>query len=133
MHKRPTRTPRTPLRTFDPDGDRFTLGRDFLYALRINFRRHGPRCIKELSEQRPREFIRLVLALLPKEFRRKDVGLFDNMSDNELASALECLKQMGIEKEQKQAEKAAAKAAEAVPPPDAQEPDPAGETAGPGL
>ena len=105
MHKRPERRAPEILPEFDPDADRGEMGQDFLRALRKNFRRHGARRIKELSKKRPQDFLKLVLTLLPKQFRRKDVTMIlKGMSDYELARALDMTRLAIAQERQKLAE-----------------------------
>jgi len=74
-------------RDLDPNAARGALGQAFLRALSASFRRDGAKRIKELSEQRPHDYLKLAAALLPKEYRLKAVDLSD-MGDAELPRAL---------------------------------------------
>src|SRR5262249_5647972 len=67
---------------FDPSAARGTLGQSFVRTVMSDFERYGPRRLKRLRRQRPQDYFRLVFALLPKEFRLREVELPD-MSDHE--------------------------------------------------
>src|SRR5215467_2588838 len=117
MHKRPER--RTPeiLPEFDPGADRGEMGHDFLRALRKNFQRHGARRIKELSKKRPQDFLKLVLTLLPKQFRRKDVAMIlKGASDYELARMMDMVQRLIAQEERKKLAEQERLAAEGAPP-----------------
>ena len=117
MHKRPER--RTPeiLPEFDPGADRGEMGQDFLHALKKNFRRHGARRINELSKKRPQDFLKLVLTLLPKQFRRKDVAMIlKGASDYELARMMDMVQRLIAQEERKKLAEQERLAAEGAPP-----------------
>ncbi len=92
MHKPKRRAP-----TFWKDGPndpsvlRGELGRRFLSAFVSDFARKGRRTIEQLRRQRRQDYLRLALALLPKEFRVKEVELTE-VSDAELAESLAAIR-----------------------------------------
>jgi len=83
----------------DPNAARSALGQAFLRALAASFRRDGAKRIRELSEQRPHDYLKLAAALLPKEYRLKAVDLSD-MDDAELMRALAMVREAIKAKEQ---------------------------------
>jgi len=101
MPKRTTRHPRRrPLaRDLDPNAARGALGQTFLRALAASFRRDAAKRMRELSEQRPHDYLKLAAALLPKEYRLKAVDLSD-MGDAELTRALAMVREAIRQKEQ---------------------------------
>ena len=119
MHKRPER--RAPAREllpeFDPGADRGEMGQDFLRALKKNFRRHGARRIKELSKKRPQDFLKLVVTLLPKQLRRKDVSMIlKGASDEKLARMMEMVERLIAQEERQKLAEQERLAAEGAPP-----------------
>jgi len=74
-----------------PAAGRDALGRAFLAALASDFARDGKSAIEMLRKERPHDYVKLIAALLPKEFDRPDSGLKD-MTDDELARALDAVR-----------------------------------------
>jgi len=70
----------------DPARVREQLGRAFLKAIADDFVHNGKKAIETVREERPHDYVRLVAALLPKEFPCNP-GIED-MTDDELARAL---------------------------------------------
>jgi len=95
---------RTPTR-FDPSAARGALGKTFVQALMTDFERFGVRRLTRLRRQRPHLYFRLVTALLPKEYRIKEVD-FSDIADQELQQMLDLLKAAIAEKEKDKEEKA---------------------------
>ena len=73
----------------------------FLRALAASFRHDGAKRMRELSEQRPHDYLKLAAALLPKEYRLKAVDLSD-MGDAELTRALAMVREAIRQKEQEE-------------------------------
>jgi len=71
--------------------NRDALGRAFLAALASDFARDGKSAIEVLRNDRPHDYVKLLAALLPKEFQPPDLGLKD-MTDDELARALDAVR-----------------------------------------
>src|SRR5215813_3902999 len=86
-------------RNLDPNAARGALGQAFLRALAASFRHDGAKRLRELSEQRPHDYLKLAAALLPKEYRLKAVDLSD-MGDAELTRALAMVREAIRQKEQ---------------------------------
>src|SRR5262249_31452446 len=86
-------------RNLHPNSARGALGQAFLRALAVSFRRDGAKRMRELSEQRPHDYLKLATALLPKEYRLKAVDLSD-MGDAELTRALAMVREAIRQKEQ---------------------------------
>jgi hypothetical protein len=78
---------------FDPSAARGALGQAFVRAITTDFERWGARRLRRLRRQRPTDYFRLVAALLPKEFRIREVELPD-MTDEELAATLDKVRQL---------------------------------------
>src|SRR5262245_60214963 len=71
--------------------NRDALGRAFLMALASDFVREGQSAIEMLRKDRPHDYVKLIAALLPKEFQPPDLGLRD-MTDDGLARALDAVR-----------------------------------------
>ena len=80
-------------KTFDPSGLRGALGQRLLRALAKDFERHGARAVGLLRRERRQDYLKLIAALLPKEFRIREVELPD-MTDEELQKSLTAVKAM---------------------------------------
>jgi len=78
---------------FDPSGLRGVLGQRLLRALAKDFERHGARAVGLLRRERRHDYLKLIAALLPKEFRIRNIELPD-MTDEELARTLAAVKAM---------------------------------------
>jgi hypothetical protein len=96
-HKRHTPDRNPPL-DFDPSAARGKLGEAFVRAIAADFRREGAKRIKKLREQRLHDYLKLVFALLPKEFRIKEVEL-PEMTDEEFATTFAAVQALIAEKE----------------------------------
>jgi len=83
---------------FDPSAARGALGQAFVQALKTDFERFGVRRLTRLRRLRPHLYFRLVTALLPKEYRIKEVD-FSDIADQELQQMLDMLKAAIREKE----------------------------------
>jgi hypothetical protein len=66
----------------DPVAARVSLGKAFLATLADDFGRHGQSAIELLRKERPHDYVKLVAALLPKEFPSAQAALED-MPDDE--------------------------------------------------
>ncbi|MCA0033931.1 hypothetical protein [Mesorhizobium sp. B263B2A] len=67
-----------------------TLGDDFLAAVRADFRAHGAGVIAEVRADKPDQYLKIVLSVLPKDF---DVSInqLDGLSDEEIRSRIRAL------------------------------------------
>ncbi|MBZ9960836.1 hypothetical protein [Mesorhizobium sp. BR1-1-14] len=67
-----------------------TLGDDFLAAVRADFRAHGAGVIAEVRADKPDQYLKIVLSVLPKDF---DVAVnhLDALSDEEIRSRIRAL------------------------------------------
>jgi hypothetical protein len=72
-------------------GSRNRLHGAFVSALEDDFREYGPQTIVIVRTERPAEYLKIVAAVLPKEFFIED-GRLENLSDEELAECIELLK-----------------------------------------
>jgi hypothetical protein len=86
---------------FDPSAIRGALGKTFLTRLAADFSRHGARIFPKLRKQRLQDYLKLVAAILPQEYRLKEVS-FQDVSDQELAAMLSVLRVAIAEKEKEQ-------------------------------
>jgi hypothetical protein len=81
-------TPRKRARAIPPNhsqdpGDQ--LGEAFIADFLLVWREHGPAAIKTVAAERPQDFVRAALAILPREASAK-VREFDDLTDDELAA-----------------------------------------------
>ena len=67
-----------------------TLGDDFLAAVRADFRTHGAGVIAEVRADKPDQYLKIVLSVLPRDF---DVAInqLDALSDEEIRSRIRSL------------------------------------------
>ena len=70
-----------------PKRTKKTLGDDFLAAVRADFRAHGAGVIAEVRADKPDQYLKIVLSVLPKDF---DVAVnhLDALSDEEIRSRI---------------------------------------------
>ncbi|TPM91852.1 hypothetical protein [Mesorhizobium sp. B2-1-3A] len=73
-----------------PKRTKKTLGDDFLAAVRADFRAHGAGVIAEVRADKPDQYLKIVLSVLPKDF---DVAVnhLDVLSDEEIRSRIRSL------------------------------------------
>ena len=74
-----------------PGRTRETLGRAFLKAIAADFADGGRKAISIMREERPHDYVRLIAALVPKEFPNRDPSLED-LTDDELDLALNTIR-----------------------------------------
>ena len=76
-------TRRKPAAKARPKRTKKTLGDDFLAAVRADFRAHGAGVIAEVRADKPDQYLKIVLSVLPKDF---DVSInqLDGLSDEEI-------------------------------------------------
>lgn len=70
-----------------PKGARNKLGEEFLNALLDDFSEHGPAAIKEVREDKPDQYLKVVASTLPRELNVK-VNELDELTDDQLARQL---------------------------------------------
>jgi hypothetical protein len=69
-----------------PDDDpRAALAEAFLIAFLADWREDGAKAIKAMRTEKPGDYVKLVAALLPKEFAPRDEPL-DDLTDAEIAA-----------------------------------------------
>ncbi|PBB89054.1 hypothetical protein CK215_29765 [Mesorhizobium sp. WSM3864] len=71
-----------------------TLGDDFAAALRADFRAHGAGVIAAVRAEKPDQYLKVVLTMLPKEFSQgldANQNSLDQLSDEEIRSRIRCL------------------------------------------
>ncbi|RWD96107.1 hypothetical protein [Mesorhizobium sp.] len=74
-----------------PKRSKKTLGDDFTVALRADFRAHGAGVIAAVRAEKPEQYLKVVLTLLPKDFSQNldaDKNNLDRMSDEELRNRI---------------------------------------------
>jgi hypothetical protein len=67
-----------------------TLGDDFLAAVRADFRAHGPGVIAEVRADKPDQYLKIVLSVLPRDFNAT-INQLDGLSDDEIRSRIRTL------------------------------------------
>lgn len=67
-----------------------TLGDDFLAAVRADFRTHGAGVIAEVRTDKPDQYLKIVLSVLPKDFDAT-INQLDGLSDDEIRSRIRAL------------------------------------------
>jgi hypothetical protein len=77
----------------DPSALRGELGSRFLAALRADFAHRGGRAIRKLRRERLQDYLKLVTALLPKEYRIREVEL-DEMPMDEFNALRDLVREM---------------------------------------
>lgn len=74
-----------------PKRPKKTLGDDFTAALRADFRAHGAGVIAAVRAEKPEQYLKVVLTLLPKDFSQNldaDKNNLDRMSDEEIRNRI---------------------------------------------
>lgn len=74
-----------------PKRSRKTLGDDFAAALRADFRAHGAGVIAAVRAEKPDQYLKVVLTMLPKEFSQgldANQNSFGQLSDEEIRSRI---------------------------------------------
>ncbi len=74
-----------------PKGARHRLGEDFIQALQESFKAHGAETIEKVRKDRPHEYLKVVASILPKELNVR-TEVMDEMSDDDLANALDAIR-----------------------------------------
>ena len=86
--KRRTATPATkPAARHRPKRAKKTLGDDFLAAVRADFRTHGAGVIAEVRADKPDQYLKIVLSVLPKDLH-VSINQLDGLSDDEIRSRI---------------------------------------------
>jgi len=83
--------PETAAPTPRPKRAKKTLGDDFAAALRADFRAHGAGVIAAVRAEKPDQYLKVVLTMLPKEFSKNldaDKTNLDQLSDEEIRSRI---------------------------------------------
>ncbi|WP_245445764.1 hypothetical protein [Mesorhizobium kowhaii] len=70
-----------------PKRARKTLGDDFLAAVRADFRAHGAGVIAEVRADKPDQYLKIVLSVLPKDLH-VSINQLDALSDDEIRSRI---------------------------------------------
>lgn len=67
-----------------------TLGDDFLAAVRADFRAHGAGVIAEVRADKPDQYLKIVLSVLPRDLH-VSINQMDALSDEEIRSRIRAL------------------------------------------
>lgn len=67
-----------------------TLGDDFLAAVRADFRSHGAGVLAAVRADKPEQYLKIVLSVLPRDFNAAINGM-DMLSDDEIRSRIRAL------------------------------------------
>ena len=70
-----------------PFGIRQSLGKTFLAALEADFAKHGPDVITTVRDERPHDYLKIVISLLPDEMIEE--AAFEEMTDEQLTKFLD--------------------------------------------
>lgn len=73
-----------------PKGARNKLGEQFLADLQADWEENGVSALKEMREDKPHEYVKVVASILPKELNVK-VSEVDELTDEQLARQLASL------------------------------------------
>ncbi|TPK73318.1 hypothetical protein FJ527_23335 [Mesorhizobium sp. B2-4-18] len=77
-------------RTPRPKRTKKTLGDDFLAAVRADFQAHGAGVLAEVRTDKPDQYLKIVLSVLPKDFGVA-VNQLDALSDDEIRNRIRAL------------------------------------------
>jgi hypothetical protein len=80
-----------PRRDSHPRRTRKTLGDDFAAALRADFRAHGAGVIAAVRAEKPDQYLKVVLTMLPRDFAQgldADKNTLERLSDDEIRSRI---------------------------------------------
>lgn len=76
-----------------PKGSRNKLGEDFIAALHEDFLKHGKHVIETVRDDKPHQYLRVIAAIIPKEFHVKPADWSD-VTDEELEDVILALRQV---------------------------------------
>jgi len=71
-----------------PKGARNKLGEAFIQALHDDFTEHGVQAIKDVRDEKPDQYLKVIASLMPKEHRLSINDQFTDMTDDELAERI---------------------------------------------
>jgi hypothetical protein len=74
-----------------PSGPRTNLGAAFLEAMQADFAAHGVAAIRQLREDKPDQYLRVIVSILPKELSASKTSVED-MTDDELVGVLSAVR-----------------------------------------
>ena len=86
--RKPTASPAA--RKPRPKRAKKTLGDDFLAAVRADFRAYGAGVIAEVRADKPDQYLKIVLSVLPRDFNAT-INQLDGLSDDEIRSRIRAL------------------------------------------
>lgn len=85
-----------------PKGSRNKLSEDFVAALSADFDEHGPDVIATVRATSPVDYVRAIVALVPKQVTVADASL-DDMSDSEIIDLLAAVRSLAAANSAKKA------------------------------
>ena len=100
-----------------PKGSRNRLSERFIEAMHDDFVLYGVKVIEAVRAESPRDYLKLIAAIIPKEFHIKDQTLED-MSDDELVELLAAVRSIAAAHSAKQAGNGTGEAGRKTPPKD---------------
>lgn len=84
-----------------PKGSRNRLSENFIAALSDDFDKHGPSVIETVRTEHPKDYLKVIASIVPKEFTVKDQTLED-MSDDELVELLAAVRSLTLAQHRKE-------------------------------
>lgn len=76
-----------------PKGSRNQLAEHFIADLQADWEEHGVEAIKQMRENNPADYVKVVAGILPKELNVK-TSVVEEMSDDELAAGIAALQSL---------------------------------------
>ncbi len=76
-----------------PKGARNKLGEAFIAALHDDFQEHGEKVIRQVREEKPDQYLKVIASILPKELN-VNTNALGEMSDDELTATLAALRNL---------------------------------------
>lgn len=80
-------------RTGRPKGSRSKLSESFIQSLCEDFEKNGVQVIETVRTEKPADYLKIIAAIVPKEFNIRDMTLED-MSDEELLDNLDTVRSL---------------------------------------
>lgn len=79
-----------------PKGSRNKLGENFLSDVQSLWEEEGPKILQDARQEKPMEFAKMVAGILPKELLVRKAPE-EEMTDDELATAIEQFRSLAVE------------------------------------
>ena len=81
------------------EATRRSFNKDFLLALAVDFKRHGPQAIAKVRNQQPAAYMKICALLVPREMKLEPSGGVKAMTDEQLERGIELIKEMLAQRE----------------------------------